>query len=103
LVFVSGRLGGFGRSDLDVSFRRQDGGQGDAVALGGGINTEHTDFCPMVTLDERHLFFARRRGGATWADATAGDVYGVDAKVLDRLRPCPYLLGLDNRLVAGLT
>jgi hypothetical protein len=39
----------------------------------------------MVTPDGRYLFFSRRRG-ATWKDATAGDVYWVDAKILNQFR-----------------
>ena len=39
----------------------------------------------MVTPDGKYLFFSRR-WGATWETTTAGDVFWVDAKVLDQLR-----------------
>jgi hypothetical protein len=44
-----------------------------------------TEFCPMVTPGGKYLFFSRR-WGATWEQTTAGDVYWVDVKVLDRFR-----------------
>jgi len=43
----------------------------------------------MVTPDGKDLFFSRRRsdppGG--WPNVVEGDVYGVDAEVIERLRP----------------
>jgi hypothetical protein len=48
---------------------------GEPAHLGRTINTEHTDFCPMVTTDRKHLFFSHRRG-ASWGTATAMTVPG---------------------------
>jgi hypothetical protein len=86
VVFASGGRGGFGQGDLFVSFRHPDGAWGQPVNLGETVNTEHTEFCPMATPDGRYLFFSRR-WGATWNEATAGDVFWVDARILDRFRP----------------
>jgi hypothetical protein len=49
-----------------------------------------TAYCPMVTPDGKYLFFSRRRsdppdGG--WPRVVVGDVYWVDAAVIERLRP----------------
>lgn len=85
LVVTSSRPGGHGQSDLYVSFRTPDGGWTEPANLGPKINTEHTDFCPMGTPDGKVLFFSRRVG-ASWEETTAGDVYWVDAAVLDELR-----------------
>ncbi len=49
------------------------------------VRGEGTDFCPMGTPDGKVLFFSRRVG-ASWEETTAGDVYWVDAAVLDELR-----------------
>lgn len=86
MVLASGRPPSLGAGDLFVSFRRPGGGWSEPAHLGPTINTEHVDFCPMVTPDGRFLFFSRREG-ASWDNATAGDVYWVDAKILDRFRP----------------
>ncbi|MGH9201144.1 MAG: hypothetical protein ACRD2A_07905 [Vicinamibacterales bacterium] len=68
-----------------MSFRRAGGGWSEPAHLGSTINTEHTDYCPMVTPDGKYLFFSRRHG-ASWSEATAGDVYWVDVKILEQFR-----------------
>ena len=86
MVFGSGRPPSVGGGDLFVLYRRADGGWGEPAHLGNTINTEHTEFCPMVTPDGKYLFFSRLHGGGGWSKATAGDVYWVDAKILDQFR-----------------
>jgi hypothetical protein len=86
MVLGSSRPPSPGGGDLFVSFRRPGGGWSEPAHLGPAINTDQVDFCPMVTPDGRFLFFSRRQG-ASWAAATAGDVYWVDAKILERFRP----------------
>jgi hypothetical protein len=86
LIFSSRRPGGVGLGDLYVSFRQEDGRWGEPVNLGPDINSEQVDYCPMVTPDGRYLFFSRR-WGATWEETTAGDVFWVDARVLEQFRP----------------
>src|SRR6185295_7642527 len=65
LIITSTRPGGFGESDLYVSFRAADGSWGQPLNLGDTINTSATEFCPMVTPDGRYLFFSRRFGGSS--------------------------------------
>ena len=85
MVFSSRRPPGSGNGDLWVSFRQPGGAWGEPANLGTSINTDQHEFCPMVTPDGKYLFFSRR-WGATWEETTAGDVYWVDVKVLDRFR-----------------
>jgi Tol biopolymer transport system component len=85
MVLTSSRPPSPGGGDLFVSFRRPGGGWSEPAHLGPTINTGEVDFCPMVTPDGRFLFFSRRQG-ASWAEATAGDVYWVDAKILEQFR-----------------
>jgi Tol biopolymer transport system component len=85
LILTSRRPGGLGQGDLYVSFRGKDARWQPPVNLGDTINTDQVEFCPMVTPDGKYLFFSRR-WGATWEQTTAGEVYWVDAKVLDRFR-----------------
>ncbi len=84
-VLSSSRPPSLGGGDLFVSFRRPNGGWSEPAHLGNTINTDQTEFCPMVTPDGKFLFFSRRRG-ASWSEATAGDVYWVDAKILEQFR-----------------
>ena len=86
LIFSARRDGGFGRSDLYVSFRAADATWGPAINLGPDINTADTDFCPMVTPDGKYLLFSRTYGGGDWKTTTDADVFWVDMAVVDRLR-----------------
>ena len=86
MVLASTRPPSLGAADLFVSFRLATGAWGEPVHLGKAINSEHTDFCPMVTPDGNYFFFSRRVGAGA-AAATAGDVYWVDAKVLEGFKP----------------
>lgn len=79
LIFTSDRPGGFGRGDLWVVFAEADGGWSRAVNMGEEINTDAYEFCAMLSPDGAHLFFTRNSGGN-------GDIYQVDASVIDRLR-----------------
>lgn len=91
IVFTSNRPGGPGHGDLYVSFR--EGASGDwsrPVLLGDGINSTDTDYCPMVTPDGRYLFFSRRVSeppDSGWTGVVAGDVYWIDTRAIERLRP----------------
>lgn len=85
VIFSSRRPGGFGNGDLYVSFKEERGSWGTPVNLSESINTGEVEFCPMVTPDGKYFFFSRR-WGATWEETTAGDVYWVDAKVLEQFR-----------------
>jgi len=85
MILSSRRPPGFGNGDLFVAFRQMDGRWGPPVNLGPAINTTEHEFCPMATPDGKYLFFSRR-WGATWETTTAGDVYWIDARVLDEFR-----------------
>jgi len=85
LILSSQRPGGLGQNDLYVSFRGPDGRWSEPENMGPAINSEHTDFCPMVTPDGRYLFFSRRIGGS-WAEASEGEIYWVDIGVIDEFR-----------------
>ena len=85
MVLGSRRPPSIGAGDLFVSFRAEGGEWSEPAHLGKTINSADNDYCPMVTPDGKYLFFSRRRG-ASWKDATAGDVYWVDAKVLEQFK-----------------
>ena len=80
ILFSSTREGGSGGGDLHISFRTKGGGWTKAANLGPEINTSETDYCPKITPDGRFLFYTSRSTGG-------GDIYWVDARILDRYRP----------------
>lgn len=104
IVFTSRRDEGFGDGDLYVSFKLADGSWTQAQNLGPTVNTEHLEFCPSVSRDGKYLFFTSNRPKQTEiprfrseARETLGlapnpgrpdiDIYWMDARYLDKLRP----------------
>jgi len=79
IVSISGRKDGFGEGDLYISFRSLDGSWSLLKNMGAAINSDKRDFWPMVTPDGKHFFFSSKRVGE-------GDVFWVDAKVIEVLR-----------------
>ncbi|NET31429.1 MAG: hypothetical protein F6K19_05435 [Cyanothece sp. SIO1E1] len=80
LIWDSEREGGYGDSDLYVSFRQEDGSWGPAMNLGGDVNTEHEDIYGSVTPDGKYLFFH------TYLGEGQANIFWVDAQVIYGLR-----------------
>ncbi|UTW54002.1 hypothetical protein [Kordiimonas sp. SCSIO 12610] len=77
LIHVSyGRTDDMGRGDLYISFKQTDGSWGKDIHMGDKINSDKIDFCPMVTPDGKYFFYSQ-----------GGDVFWVDAKIIDTFRP----------------
>jgi Tol biopolymer transport system component len=81
VIFTSvGRPDGFGSGDLYVSFLAGDGSWSSALNMGEAINTESSEFCPMLSPDGGYFFFTSGRRGND-------DIYWVDAAIIERYRP----------------
>jgi hypothetical protein len=76
LVFGAKRGGGFGGTDLYVVFAGDDGSWSEPQNLGPGVNTEHVEGSPTLSLDGRCLFFSRHQ-----------DIWWVSTDVIEKLRP----------------
>ena len=100
----SGRPDDMGRGDLYVSFRSPDGTWTPGRNMGAPINSNAFDYCPVLSPDGRSLFFSSYRtlpltsaaARRSLSDLLAlfarpasglGDIYWVDAKVIENLRP----------------
>ena len=81
LIWDAEKEGGYGESDLYISYRKKDGSWGAAVNLGSEINSEFDDAFGSVTPDGKYLFFYR---GVSPGNL---DIYWVDAQFIDKLRP----------------
>jgi len=90
LIFCSFRPGGFGSGDLYISFKQKDGSWGEIINMGGKINTAANERFPNVTPDGKYFFFNSTKkipGAAANAPGNGdGDVYWVDAKIIEELR-----------------
>ncbi|MFC1565191.1 hypothetical protein ACFL6G_09665 [candidate division KSB1 bacterium] len=80
MIFCSNRPGGFGKTDLYISFRTKENTWSDPVNMGKKINSEAYEVIPYITPDRKYFFFVSDRDGN-------GEVYWVDAKIIEELKP----------------
>lgn len=85
LIWDSEREGGYGDSDLYISFRQVDGAWGPAINMGDKVNSDNWDAYASVTPDGKYILF--NRGIDLEADPINVDIYWVDAKIIEELRP----------------
>ena len=83
LIWDSEREGGYGASDLYISFRQKDGSWGPAINMGDKVNSDKWDAYASVTPDGKYILFNR----AIDEDNDNVDIYWVDAKIIENLRP----------------
>jgi hypothetical protein len=92
-VSSSGRRDGTGPAgDLYISFRRADGTWEAARNLGPLVNTDRTEFCPVVSPDGRYLYFTSDRSFANQP---------LEAAISTRQRTRRHLAGTDGGGVRG--
>ncbi len=84
LIFDGKRAGGYGDSDIYISFKQQGGSWGDAINLGDKINTSAWEAAASVTPDGKYLFFNRNMGTGKYENV---DIFWVDAQIIETLRP----------------
>jgi hypothetical protein len=82
LIWDSEREGGYGASDLYISFRQKDGSWGPAINMGDKVNSDKWDAYASVTPDGKYILFNRGIDD----DNDNVDIYWVDAKVIENLR-----------------
>lgn len=80
LIYCSKTLDGYGGHDLYITFRKKDGSWTEPVNMGPEINSSAYDWIPYVTSDGKYFFFTSDRSGDF-------DIYWVDAKIIEKLRP----------------
>ncbi len=82
LIWDSEREGGFGDSDLYISFREKDGTWGPAINMGDKVNSNKWDAYASVTPDGKYILFNR----SIDEESDNTDIYWVDAKIIETLR-----------------
>ena len=85
LIWDSEREGGYGASDLYISFRQEDGSWGAAINMGGAINNERDNAYGSVTPDGKFFFFHTVNLGESFSESQA-NIFWVDAQVIENLR-----------------
>jgi hypothetical protein len=84
LIFDGKREGGYGNSDIYISFRTKDGSWGDAINLGDKVNTGAWEASATVTPDGKYLFFNRNMGSDNYENV---DIFWVSTLIIEKLRP----------------
>ncbi|NER13513.1 hypothetical protein GWK08_08700 [Leptobacterium flavescens] len=79
IIYDGESTSGYGDCDLYISFNKN-GIWTEPYNLGPEINTDQCEMCASVSPDGKYLFF--HRGGDD-----DGDIYWVDARVIEGLRP----------------
>jgi hypothetical protein len=82
LIWDSEREGGYGDTDLYISFKQKDGSWGPAINMGDKVNSDKADFYASVTPDGKYILFNRTVN----KKPLNIDVYWVDAQIIDTLR-----------------
>lgn len=85
LIWDSRREGGYGHSDLYISFRQKDDSWGPAINMGDKVNSDRWDAYASVTPDGKYMLFNR---GMDDKNKNV-DIYWVDAQIIETLRPKP--------------
>ena len=84
LIFDGKRKGGYGGSDLYISYRQKDSTWGEAINLGDKINTGGWEAVASVTPDGKYLFFNRNMNPESHENV---DIFWVDAQFIETLKP----------------
>jgi Tol biopolymer transport system component len=103
LLFKSSKPGGYGNTDLYVSFRQKDNSWGEPINLGEKINSPEYELEPRLSPDGKYLFFTSFRTpdpsvfkGKSYEELMKvyrspqngyGTLYWVDAKIIEDLKP----------------
>ena len=66
---------GYGRGDLYISFKTEQGQWTKALNMGLSINTQHHELCPFVTHDGNYLFYTSQQ-----------DIYWVGTEIIEELQ-----------------
>ncbi len=90
LIFSSFRPGGYGSSDLYISFNGEDSTWTEPRNMGPKVNSEGRDRLPFVSYDGKYLFFNSSRVSVLNTKPLSGgpgNAFWVDAGVIEKLKP----------------
>jgi len=84
LIWDSERDGGHGETDLYIRFSEKNGSWGAAINMSDKVNSAKAEYFASVTPDGKYILFNRQID-----DKGNTDIYWVDAKIIETLRPTP--------------
>lgn len=78
MIFSSDNPGGFGRSDLYISNKKNDGSWSEPLNMGESVNSEFSEYSATITPDGKYLFFTSNRNGSE-------DIFWLSIKKIEEL------------------
>ncbi len=100
MIVMSNRPGGYGSTDLYLSYRKSNGNWTNPKNLGPSVNTSTDDFGPYITADAKYLFYES-------GYVSTGSIYWIQIdQLIDSLRYTnfvPYVKNLipDQTAIKG--
>jgi Tol biopolymer transport system component len=79
LIFTSNRPDGFGSTDLYICFKNSQENWSTPINMGENINSDKYDYCPILSPDEKYLFFSSYRNGNS-------NIFWVDANIIEKIK-----------------
>ncbi|MEM6763501.1 MAG: hypothetical protein AAF655_01195 [Bacteroidota bacterium] len=76
LIYCAARADSYGKGDLYINFKDEEGNWLPSQHIGAPVSTESHDLCPFVTADGKYLFYT-----------SSQDIYWVSTEVLEQYRP----------------
>ncbi|MFA6127259.1 MAG: hypothetical protein WC699_08150 [Bacteroidales bacterium] len=80
ILFSTERPGGFGGSDIYVSFKRPDGSWSEPKNLGSDINSAQSEYGATLSPDGKYFFYTSGKNGNE-------DIFWVSAEFIEKLKP----------------
>jgi len=79
IIFSSDRPGGFGGSDIYISYKKSDNFWSEPLNLGNVINSASSEYGATISPDGKYLFFTSNRNGDE-------DIFWVSTRIIDELK-----------------
>jgi len=80
IIFSSTKPGGFGGSDIYLSYKKADGKWSEPRNMGNDINSTGSEYCATISPDGKYFFYTSNKNSSE-------DIYWVSAKIIKELKP----------------
>jgi hypothetical protein len=80
IIFSSDRPGGFGGSDIYISFKKSDNSWSEPLNLGNDINSASSEYGATISPDGKYFFYTSGKNGSE-------DIFWVSSEIIGALYP----------------
>lgn len=80
MIYSSVKPGGFGGSDIYISYKKKDGSWSEPINPGNDINSPGSEYGATITPDGNYLFYTSTKNGTE-------DIYWVSSEFIEAMRP----------------